>query len=95
MLDPVIDWCNFTARLRQSVREAAYLRMIFGQQFMVDALGLHFSAGALIGGENFVRQEVAKLEAAENQFDLAEQTLRRRLTTAWAAAVSSPFLQPK
>ncbi len=79
VLEPVIDWCNFTARLRQSVREAAYLRMIFGQQFMVDALGLHFSAGALIGGENFVRQEVAKLEAAENQFALAEQTLREAL----------------
>lgn len=79
VLDPVNDWCNFTARLRQSVREAAYLRMIFGQQFMVDALGLHFSAGALIGGESFVRQEVAKLEAAENQFALAEQTLREAL----------------
>ncbi|MCB0108288.1 MAG: hypothetical protein KDE53_20345, partial [Caldilineaceae bacterium] len=79
VLEPVIDWCNFAARLRQSVREAAYLRMIFGQQFMVDALGLHFSAGALIGGENFVRQEVARLEAAGNQFDLAEQTLREAL----------------
>ena len=72
VLEPVIDWCNFAARLRQSVREAAYLRMIFGQQFMVDALGLHFSAGALLGGETFVRQEVAKLDAAKHQFDLTE-----------------------
>jgi hypothetical protein len=79
VLDPVIDWCNFPARLRQSVREAAYLRMIFAQQFMVDALGMHFSAGALIGGENFVRQEVAKLEAARHQFALAEQGLREAL----------------
>jgi hypothetical protein len=79
VLDPVIDWCNFPARLRQSVREAAYLRMIFAQQFMVDALGLHFSAGALLGGDAFVRQEVAKLQAAEYQYDLTERGLREAL----------------
>ncbi|HHY56136.1 MAG TPA: hypothetical protein GYA08_11945, partial [Chloroflexi bacterium] len=79
VLEPIIDWCNFPARLRQSVREAAYLRMIFAQQFMVDALGLHFSAGALIGGEDFVRQEVAKLDAAKHQFALADQGLREAL----------------
>ncbi len=79
VLEPIIDWCDFAARLRQSVREAAYLRLIFGQQFMVDALGLHFSAGALLGGETFVRQEVAKLAAAQNQFALAEQGLREAL----------------
>lgn len=79
VLDPVIDWCNFPARLRQSVREAAYLRMIFAQQFMVDALGLHFSAGALLGGDVFVRKEVAKLEAAEYQYELAGQGLRESL----------------
>jgi hypothetical protein len=75
VLDPVIDWCSFPARLRQAAREAAYLRMIFAQQFMVDALGLHFSAGTLLGGETFVRQEVAKLEAARYQFGLAQQEL--------------------
>lgn len=75
VLDPIIDWCNFPARLRQAVREAAYLRMIFAQQFMVDALGLHFSAGALLGGENFVKQEVAKLDAAKFQYELAQQGL--------------------
>ena len=32
-----------SARLRQAVRESVNIRMIFGQQFMVDALGLHFS----------------------------------------------------
>jgi hypothetical protein len=79
VLDPVIDWCNFPARLRQSVREAAYLRMIFAQQFMVDALGLHFSAGALLGGDAFVRQEVAKLQAAAYQYDLTERGLREAL----------------
>lgn len=79
VLDPVIDWCDFPARLRQSVREAAYLRMIFAQQFMVDALGLHFSAGALLGGEAFVRQEVAKLDAAKYQFDLTQRGLREAL----------------
>ncbi len=80
VLEPVIDWCNYPARLRQAVREAAYLRMIFAQQFMVDALGLHFSAGALLGGEAFVRQEVAKLDAAKNQYDLTERGLREALT---------------
>jgi hypothetical protein len=75
VLDPIIDWCNFPARLRQAVREAAYLRLIFAQQFMVDALGLHFSAGALLGGENFVKQEVAKLDAAKFQYELAQQGL--------------------
>ena len=79
VLSPVIDWCNFPARLRQSVREAAYLRMIFAQQFMVDALGLHFSAGALLGGDAFVRQEVAKLEAAKYQYELTEQGMREAL----------------
>lgn len=79
VLDPVIDWCDFPARLRQSVREAAYLRMIFAQQFVVDALGLHFSGGALIGGEDFVRQEIAKLDAAKHQYDLAQQGLREAL----------------
>ena len=80
VLDPIIDWCNFPARLRQAVREAAYLRMIFAQQFMVDALGLHFSAGSLLGGETFVRQEVAKLHAAQYQYQLAEQGLTSALS---------------
>jgi hypothetical protein len=79
VLEPIVDWCNFPARLRQSVREAAYLRMIFAQQFMVDALGLHFSAGALLGGDAFVRQEIAKLQAAEYQYELAGQGLRESL----------------
>ena len=79
VLEPIIDSCNFPARLRQAVREAAYLRMIFAQQFMVDALGLHFSAGSLIGGETFVRQEVAKLQAAQYQYQLAQQGLTSAL----------------
>ncbi|MCE7988081.1 MAG: hypothetical protein DYG89_43505 [Caldilinea sp. CFX5] len=79
VLDPILDWCNFPARLRQAVREAAYLRMIFAQQFMVDALGLHFSAGALLGGENFVKQEVAKLDAAKYQYELAQQGLSQAI----------------
>jgi len=82
VLDPIIDWCNFAARLRQSVREAAHLRMIFAQQFMVDALGLHFSGGALIGGDSFVRQEVAKLRAAHHQFQLAQQGINESLDQA-------------
>ena len=81
VLPPVIDWCNFHARLRQSVREAAYLRMIFGQEFVVDALGLHFSAGQLLGGEAFVRDELAKLEAAVYQYGLAEEGMNEALST--------------
>lgn len=79
VLEPIVDWCNFAARLRQAVREAAYLRMIFAQQFMVDALGLHFSAGSLLGGENFVRQEVARLEAAKYQYELAQKGMSEAL----------------
>lgn len=67
-----IDWCNFAARMRQSVREIAYLRMIFGQQFTVDSLGLHFDAGEIIGGEAFVRDEVRKLQMAVSQYELAQ-----------------------
>jgi len=79
VLDPVIDWCNFTARLRQSVREAAYLRMIFGQQFMADALGLQFSGTELLGADNAVRQEVARLRAAKHQYEEAERGLAEAL----------------
>ncbi|HFC12473.1 MAG TPA: hypothetical protein ENJ56_06475, partial [Anaerolineae bacterium] len=49
VLPPVVDWCDFQSRLRQSVREAANMRLIFGQEFMVDALGVNFSGG-FIGG---------------------------------------------
>lgn len=71
--EPVIDWCNFAARMRQSVREAAYLRMIFGQQFTADALGLHFSGTEIVGGEAFVRDELRKLQLAVLQYQQAEQ----------------------
>ena len=79
VLDPVIDWCNFPARMRQSVREAAYLRMIFGQQFMADALGLQFSGTTLLGAENAVRQEVARLRAAKYQYEKAEYAVNEAL----------------
>lgn len=74
VLPPMIDWCNFRARLRQSVREVANVRMIVGQEFMVDALGVNFSGG-FIGGEEFVKSEVAQLRAARYQFEKAEQYL--------------------
>jgi hypothetical protein len=79
VLDPVIDWCNFPARLRQSVREAANLRLLFGQQFMVDAMGLHFSGVDFVGGENAVRKELAQLRAAKYQYELAEKGLAEAL----------------
>ena len=97
VLDPIVDWCNFPARLRQAVREAAYLRMIFAQQFMVDALGLHFSAGALLGGETFVRREVAKLHAAHYQYQLAEQELASALKVRLGSGcyVADFYTQPE
>jgi hypothetical protein len=79
VLDPVIDWCHFKARLRQSVREAANLRLLFGQQFMVDAMGLHFSGVDFVGGENAVRQELAQLRAAKHQYEKAETGLAEAL----------------
>ncbi len=78
VLPPVIDWCDFRARLRQSVREATNIRMIFGQEFMVDALGVNFS-GNFFGGEEMVEREVARLRAAKNQFELAETFLASAL----------------
>ncbi|MCB0189313.1 MAG: hypothetical protein KDE31_33815, partial [Caldilineaceae bacterium] len=76
---PVIDWCNFQARLQQSVREVAYVRMIVGQEFMVDALGVNFSSG-FIGGDAIVEEELAQLRAARYQFEQAERWLREGLT---------------
>lgn len=97
VLDPIVDWCDFGARLRQSVREAANIRMIFGQQFMVDALGLHFSGAEFYGGEVFVRQEVAKLRAAKHQYELAETGLAEALTRAVGngCVVSDFYTQPE
>jgi hypothetical protein len=76
--DPIIDWCNFPARLRQSAREGANLRMIFAQQFVVDALGLNSSA-ELLGGEEFVRKELTKLQLAVYQYDEGEAKLAEAL----------------
>ena len=78
--DPIIDWCNFRARLRQAVRESVNIRMIYGQEFMVDALSLHFSGTEFVGGEKFVRQEVAKLRAADHQYQEAEIGLQEAIT---------------
>ncbi len=79
VLEPVIDWCNFPARLRQSVREAANIRLIFAQEFMVDALGLHFSAGALQGGDTAVKSEIADLTAAAYQYEQVEMGVSEAL----------------
>ncbi|MEM7802419.1 MAG: hypothetical protein AAF633_24715, partial [Chloroflexota bacterium] len=78
VLPPVIDWCNFEARLRQSVREMANVRMIVGQEFMVDALGVNFS-GNFVGGEEMVRNEIAQFRAARFQFEQAEAFLAEGL----------------
>lgn len=79
VLDPIIDWCNFRARLRQSIREIANIRIIVGQEFMVDALGVNFS-GNIAGGEELVRKELAQLQAALLQFKTAERYLTSALT---------------
>lgn len=97
VLDPIIDWCDFPARLRQSVREAANIRMIFAQQFMVDAMGLHFSGTEFYGGETFVRQEVAKLRAAKYQYELAETGMAEAMTRVVGngCVVSDFYTQPE
>lgn len=64
------------------MREAANLRLIFGQQFVADALGLHFSGTEFYGGEEMVRDELAKLRAAKHQYELAEQGLTEALGRA-------------
>jgi len=79
---PVVDWCNFAARMRESVREVAYLRMIFGQQFTADALGLHFSGTEIVGGEAFVIDEIHKLEMALEQYEAAQTAVFEGLTRA-------------
>ncbi len=76
---PVIDWCNFRARLRQSIREAANLRLLFGQQFMVDAMGLHFSGTELLGGEAAVTEELGQLQDAKKQYAKAAEGLKEGL----------------
>lgn len=97
VLPPVIDWCDFPARLRQSVREAANLRMLFGQQFMVDAMGLHFSGIEFIGGEQAVNQELAQLRAAKYQYELAEHGLVEALDRVVGSGchVSDFYKQPE
>jgi hypothetical protein len=79
---PVVDWCNFAARMRESVREVAYLRMIFGQQFTADAMGLHFSGTEIVGGEAFVIDEVHKLQMALEQYEAAQTAVLEGLTRA-------------
>ena len=93
----MIDWCNFPARLRQSVREAANMRLLFGQQFMVDAMGLHFSGIDFVGGENAVRQELAQLRAAKHQYELAETGLAEALGRGLGSGcyVSDFYTQPE
>ncbi len=89
--------CNFAARMRESVREAAYLRMIFGQQFTADAMGLHFSGTEIVGGEAFVIDEVRKLQLAESQYDQALNIVKEGLTIALGNGcfVSDFYTQPE
>jgi len=76
--EPVIDWCAFAARTRQSLREAAYIRMIFGQQFTADALGFTFS-GDMFGGDGIVANEIRRLRDAETQFRRAREAVAEGL----------------
>lgn len=78
VLPPRYDWCDFHARLRQSVREMANLRMIYGQEFKVKALGVNFSSSTT-GGNAYVIQELAQLRAARYQFQRAEEKLAEGL----------------
>ncbi|MCB0072509.1 MAG: hypothetical protein KDE20_13665, partial [Caldilineaceae bacterium] len=73
--NPPRDRCKFAARMRESLRENAYLHMIFGQQFAADALGLNFSADT-VGAEALVLTEVKQLEMAVTQYDLALEVVQ-------------------
>lgn len=77
---PTIDWCNFPARTRESLREAAYIRMIFGQQFTADALGYTFS-GNLVGGDSVVAREIHRLEEARHQYRRAREAVAEGMWT--------------
>ncbi|MCW5880290.1 MAG: hypothetical protein KIS91_05070 [Anaerolineae bacterium] len=96
-VNEVYDRCYFAARMRQVVREAAYIHMILGQQFTVDALGLHFSANQIVGGEVFVRDEVKKLQMAMAEYDAAERIITDGLkrTLGNGCLVSDFYTQPE
>jgi hypothetical protein len=70
--------------------------MIFGQQFMVDALGLQFSGTSLLGGEDAVHQELARLRAAKHQYELAAEALTEALDYRLGSGcyISDYFMQP-
>ncbi|MFQ5858460.1 MAG: hypothetical protein ACE5LU_22915, partial [Anaerolineae bacterium] len=94
---PVIDWCNFAARMRESVREVAYVHMIFGQQFTADAMGLHFSGTEIVGGEKFVLREVDQLQAALEQYQDALDAIEEgtRYSLGSGCFVSDFYQQPE
>ncbi|MFN8471150.1 MAG: hypothetical protein U0822_02925 [Anaerolineae bacterium] len=96
-VNEVYDRCYFAARMRQAVREVAYIHMILGQQFTVDSLGLHFSANQIVGGEAFVRDEVKQLQLAIAEYDAAEKIITDGLkrTLGNGCLVSDFYSQPE
>ncbi|MEZ4677799.1 MAG: hypothetical protein R2932_26640 [Caldilineaceae bacterium] len=89
---PTYDYCNFADRMRESVREAAYLRMIFGQQFTASALGLNFG-GEVVGGEVFVRREVGQLQLAADQYEGALAFVKDGMRRDWLRLLYLRFLR--
>jgi hypothetical protein len=58
-----------------ATREIANVHLIFGNEFLVDALDYRFSAGALPSGEQIIQQELNQLRLAQQQFSLAFDVL--------------------
>jgi hypothetical protein len=76
--------CQFAARTREAVREAAYLRLIFGQQLTADSIGLFFGAN-VVGGESYISVELRKLHEGLRQFKMAQQTILDGMNVAIGA----------
>ena len=68
-----VNRCDFARMAREVIREAAYLRLIFGQQLTADSIGLFFGAN-VVGGEGYIQTELRKLEEGVRQYQLAQQT---------------------
>lgn len=71
------DYCDFGARMRESVREAAYLHMIFAQQLFSDATRVMLSSETSSFGANFdwVKRELDQLNASLNQYEKAQNAV--------------------
>jgi hypothetical protein len=68
--------------LLEATREIAKVHMIFGNEFLVDALDYRFSSQASNDGETIINQELSDLEEAHEQFTFASDILARTFNTS-------------